>query len=72
MPFVDFAKRRSIKIWGYLNMRRIWNNYKVWIIIGLAYSGFSFFKGYKVLKQMVSILYRKLASVQSLLTKESL
>ena len=52
-------------------MKRIWNNYKVWIIIGLAYCGFSFFKGYKILKQMVSTLYIKLASFQSLLTKES-
>jgi hypothetical protein len=71
MPFVDLAGEDPLRF-GYLNMKRIWNNYKVWIIIGLAYSGFSFFKGYKVLKQMVSILYRKLASVQSLLTKESL
>jgi len=44
-------------------MKRIWNNYKVWIIIGLAYAGFTFFKGYKLLKQMVSF--------RSLLTKES-
>ena len=52
-------------------MRRIWNNYKVWIIIGLAYTGFSFFKAYKILKQMGADLYSKLASFQSLLTKES-
>jgi hypothetical protein len=44
-------------------MRRLWNEYKVWIIIGLAYAGFYFFKGYKILKQMVSF--------QSLFTKES-
>ena len=41
-------------------MKRIWKDYKVWIIIGLAYTGFYFFKGYKILKQMVSILYTKL------------
>ena len=41
-------------------MRRIWNDYKVWILIGLAYTGFYFFKGYKILKQMVSGLYTKL------------
>jgi hypothetical protein len=52
-------------------MRHLWNEYKVWIIIGLAYAGFYLFKGYKILKPMVSILYTKLASFQSLLTKES-
>ncbi len=60
-----------MKILAYLNMRRLWNEYKVWIIIGLAYIGFNFFKGYKILKQMLSILYTKWISFQSLLTKES-
>ena len=52
-------------------MKRLWSEYKVWIIIGLAYMGFNLFKGYKISKQMVSILYAKLISFQSLLTKES-
>jgi len=34
-------------------MIRIWNTYKVWILIGLAYTGFYFFKGFKGLKQIV-------------------
>jgi hypothetical protein len=71
MTSVDPAGKRSIKILAYLNMRRLWNECKVWIIIGLAYTGFNFFKGYKILKQMISILYTKLVSFQSLLTKES-
>jgi hypothetical protein len=52
-------------------MRRLWKEYKVWIIIGLAYMGFYAFKGYKTLKQMVSVFYTKWASFQALLTKES-
>ena len=52
-------------------MRRLWKEYKVWIIIGLAYMAFNVFKGYKILKPMVSTLYTKWASFQSLLTKES-
>ena len=40
-------------------MRRIWNNYKVWIIIGLAYTGFYLYKGYKNLKKIVSSLQPK-------------
>ncbi len=52
-------------------MKRFWNEYKVWIIIGLAYVGFSIFKGYKISRQMVSALYTKLLSFQALLTKES-
>jgi hypothetical protein len=71
MSFVDLADIRCIKISAYLNMRRIWNDYKVWILIGLAYTGFYFFKGYKTLKQIVSSLYTKLVSLQSLSTKES-
>jgi hypothetical protein len=50
-------------------MKRLWNEYKVWIIIGLAYIGFNLFKGYKISKHMVSILYAKLIAVQALLTK---
>jgi hypothetical protein len=61
----------QIKILAVGNMKRLWNEYKVWIIIGLAYTGFSIFKGYKITRQMVSTLYMKLASFQALLTKES-
>ena len=52
-------------------MRRIWNDYKVWILIGFVYTGFYFFKSYKSLKQIVSTLYTKFVSLQSLSTKES-
>jgi len=41
-------------------MRRIWNNYKIWIIIGLAYTGFYSLKGYKILKQISSLLIQNL------------
>jgi len=40
-------------------MRRIWNHYKVWILIGLIYTGYYFFKGYKTLKQIVTSHYTK-------------
>jgi hypothetical protein len=40
-------------------MRRIWNDYKIWILIGLAYLGFYSFKGYKILKQIIFDLYTK-------------
>jgi hypothetical protein len=53
-------------------MRRIWNDYKVWILIGFLYTGFYFFKGYKALKQIGSGLHPKFASFQSLSTKENL
>jgi len=52
-------------------MRRIWNDYKVWILIGLACTGFYFFKSYKSLKQIVSGLHKKFVSLQSLSTKGS-
>ena len=49
-------------ILGFWNksMRRIWNDYKVWVLIGLAYTGFYLFKGYKNLKQIVSNLHKSL------------
>ena len=40
-------------------MRRIWNDYKVWIIIALAYTDFYFIKGYKILKQLTFVLQTK-------------
>jgi len=40
-------------------MIRIWNTYKVWVIIGLAYAGFYFFTSFKILKQIVSSLHTK-------------
>jgi hypothetical protein len=43
-------------------MRRIWNDYKVWILIGLAYTGYYFFKGYKTLKPILSGIYKELVS----------
>jgi hypothetical protein len=52
-------------------MKRIWNEYKVWIIIGLAYAGFYLFKGFKVLKRISSNRQTKLISSQSLPTEES-
>jgi hypothetical protein len=44
-------------------MKRIWNHYKVWIIIGLAYAGFFFFKVYKKFKQKV--IFRSLIAKES-------
>ncbi len=52
-------------------MLRIWNTYKVWILIGIVYAGFYFIKGFKGLKQIVSSLYTKYFTSQLLSTKES-
>jgi hypothetical protein len=52
-------------------MKRLWKEYKVWIIIGFAYMGFYAFKGYKTVKQMVSVFYTKWSFLHSLLTKDS-
>jgi hypothetical protein len=40
-------------------MKRIWHDYKVCILIGLAYTGFYIFKTHKLLKQTVFGLYTK-------------
>jgi hypothetical protein len=63
IPFVYLADSKLIRVLAFLNMKRIWNHSKVWILISLAYAGFYFFKVYKIFKQI--FLSR------SLLTKES-
>jgi hypothetical protein len=70
MAFVDLADKDPLRFWR-IYMRRFWKEYKVWIIIGLAYMGFYAFKAYKTLKQMASVFYTKWASFQAMLTKES-
>jgi len=60
IDFIDLANVRCTEIAEYQNMRRIWNNYKVWILIGIAYTGFYFFKGYKNLKKIISSLQPKI------------
>jgi hypothetical protein len=70
MAFVDLANKDPLRF-EQIYMRHLWKEYKVWIIIGLAYMGFYAFKGYKTLKHMVSAFYTKWAFLHSLLTKES-
>ncbi len=36
-------------------MKRIWNTYKVWILIGIAFIDIYFFKSFKELKHIFSI-----------------
>jgi hypothetical protein len=55
--FKDIAMR-----FGHQSMGPIWNKYKVWILIGLAYTGFFFFKSFKALKQIVSNFQAKFVS----------
>jgi hypothetical protein len=53
------------------SMRRIWNDNKVWILIGMVYAGFFLFKNYKSLKQIFSTLQTNFFSLHSLSTKEN-
>jgi len=36
-------------LWRYNCMKKFWNTYKIWILIGLMYAGFFFLKIFKVL-----------------------
>jgi len=53
------------------SMKSIWNDYKVWILIGFVYTGFFLLKNYKSLKQKFSTFHTKFISLQSLPTKEN-
>jgi hypothetical protein len=44
-------------------MRYIWKVYKVWLLIGIVYTGYYLFKGYKNLKKIVSSLQPKIVQL---------
>jgi hypothetical protein len=43
-------------------MKRIWYNNKIWILIGIAYTGFYFFKGLKAFIRFGSRIQKKIAN----------
>ena len=51
-------------------MKRVWHNYKIWILIGMAYFGFYSFKGFETVVSLLSRL-RKNRISQSIYTKSN-
>lgn len=43
-------------------MKRIWHNNKIWILIGMAYTGFYFIKGLKAFIRFGARIQKKIAT----------
>ena len=35
-------------------MKRIWKNYKIWILVGMAYAGIQFYKSIKIFHRITA------------------
>ena len=37
-----------------LTMKRIWKNYKIWVLVGMAYTGIQLYKSVKIFQRIIA------------------